>query len=447
MKAQSIRGALLALAVFVFALTQFLPAVDDRDFHRDEARWIHRAVYIRDLFSPLGDVWDEETWLTRGGSMDEQFRLRAQPPLGSYIMGIGFLVQDGELPDIGFWNMDHDDAWNADAGNMPTRDQLLTGRRTNAVVSALTAVALYLTARRVTNDLGGVVAGIFFALHPLAIYVATFAGSDAVLGLTIALAAVAAYRYADRPTWLRAAMLGLAIGLGGSAKLSPLGISAVLAAMGALMVGCRLLPLTGDRPELPGHHGAGATGVEGRWRLPRPDVDPALRLALGLLSTPIVAGITFVASYPYLWRDPIGNARHLLDYRTLGMALQGSLWEGISVDSRTEALARIGDRLGAEMTVLGRLTSLEGQVLSSELAIGVLGVVLLAWLVARRGLWSATALAAVVLASTAAITVYGLEADWARYHLPILLLQAVGIGVLLGGAADAVRKRVSPPAR
>ena len=95
MKAPAIRGALLALAVFVFALTQFLPAVDDREFHRDEARWIHRAVYIRDLFSPLDDVWDEETWLSSGDTMDEQYRLRAQPPLGSYIMGIGFLLQDG----------------------------------------------------------------------------------------------------------------------------------------------------------------------------------------------------------------------------------------------------------------------------------------------------------------------------------------------------------------
>ena len=419
MKAPAIRGALLALAVFVFALTQFLPAVDDREFHRDEARWIHRAVYVRDLFSPLSDVWDEETWLTRGGSMDEQFRLRAQPPLGSYIMGIGFLVQDGELPDIGFWNMDHDDAWNAEAGNMPTRDQLLAGRRTNAVVSAVTAVAVFLTARRITNDLGGVAAGAFFALHPLAIYVATFAGSDAVLGLTIALAAVAAYRYADHPTWPRAVMLGVAIGLGGAAKLSPLGIAVTLAALGGLVIVARFALKEGDLPPL--------------------------RVGFGLLSTPIVAGVTFVASYPYLWRDPIGNAMNLLDYRTLGMALQGSLWEGISVDSRTEALARIGDRLGAEMTVLGRFTSLDGQALSAELALGAAGLVLLLWLVMRRGVWSATALAASVLLSTAAITVYGLEADWARYHLPILLLQATAIGVGSGHVTDWVRATISQP--
>ncbi len=412
----AIRGALLALAVFVFALTQFLPAVGDREFHRDEARWIHRAVYIRDLFHPFSDVWDEQTWLTRGGTMDEQYRLRAQPPLGSYVMGIGFLVQDGKLPNIGFWNMDHDDAWNAQAGNMPSREQLLTGRRTNAVVTALTAVALFFIARRVTNDLGGVVAAVFFALHPLAIYLATFAGSDAVLGLTIALAGVAAYRLADRPTWGRALLLGVTIGLGGAAKLSPLGIAGPLAAIGGILLMRHLRRREGAT--LPG-------------------------LALGLLSTPVVAGITFVVSYPYLWRDPIGNTLNLLDYRTLGMELQGSLWSGIAVETRTEAFSRIGDRLGAEWTVLGRLTAANGQWPSLELALAVAGILILVWLTARRGITGATGLVATVLLSEAAITIWGLKADWARYHLPILLLEAVGIGILVGATTGHITRRVS----
>jgi hypothetical protein len=448
----ALRGILLALAVFVFALTQFLPAVDDRESHRDEARWIHRAVYIRDLFTPLGEMWDEEAWIAQGGTMDEQYRLRAQPPLGSYIMGVGFLVQTGGLPDIGFWNMDHDNAWNSDAGNMPTRDELLAGRRTNAFVSALTAVAIFLTARRITNDLGGVIAGAFFALHPLAIYVATFAGSDAVLGLMIALAGIAAYRFADRPTWIRSLSLGVAIGLGGAAKLSPLGIAAALAALGALLLAAGLVwrvrefeKPTGHPATLPGHHRAGATEARWPWRFPVPEVTPVLRMAIGLLATPIVAGITFVASYPYLWRDPVGNAMNLLRYRTLGMELQSSLWSGIAVDSRTEALARIGDRLGSEMTVLGRFTSLGGQWPSVELAIGAAGLVLLTWLSTRRGIWSATALAAAVLVSITAITIYGLEADWARYHLPILILQATAIGVVTGVITGIVQARSVAP--
>jgi hypothetical protein len=402
-------------------------------------------------------MWDEDAWIARGGTMDEQFRLRAQPPLGSYIMGLGFLVQTGGLPDIGFWNMDHDNAWNADAGNMPTRDELLAGRRTNAFVSALTAVAIFLTARRITNDLGGAIAGTFFALHPLAIYVATFAGSDAVLGLTIALVPVAAYRFADRPTWARALVLGVVIGLGGSAKLSPLGISAALAAMGGLLMAGRILPWTSSRSadidtwapkgalraDDLGYSGPEAITARQSKRLVDLGITPKMRMAIGLMATPIVAGITFVASYPYLWRDPVGNALNLLRYRTLGMELQSSLWSGISVDSRTEAFARIGDRLGSEMTVLGRFTSLGGQWPSAELAIGAAGVVLLAWLSMHRGIWSAEALAGAVLASATAITVYGLEADWARYHLPILILEATAIGVAIGFMTERIRVRMA----
>lgn len=407
----ALRSVVLLFAVFTFALTQFLPAVDDREFHRDEARWIHRAVYIRDLFHPLGDTWDEETWRDSGSTMDEQYRLRAQPPLGSYVMGIGFLLQDGELPGIGFWNMDFDTEWNAAQGNKPSDDQLLTGRRTNAYVSALTVVAVFYVGRRITNDIGGVVAAVFLAAHPLMIYIATFAGSDAVLGLTIALAAVAAYRFADRPTWSRAILLGVVIGLGGSAKLSPMGISVALATMGGFLLALRVLR-RGKEPEEP---------------------LPPYSAGFQLISVPIVATITLVASYPYLWRDPIRNARNLLDYRTLGMELQGSLWEGIGVNGPLHALQRIGRRLGSEMTLAGRLEI--GLDPGFELAIPAAGLVLLMWLVMYRGIWSATGLAASILLAEAVITVIGLRADWARYHLPILLLAAVCIGIVSGEGA------------
>jgi hypothetical protein len=415
-----IRPLLLAIGVFIFAFTQFLPAVDDREFHRDEARWIHRSVYVREALDPFGPYWDENTWLSSGASMDEQYRLRAQPPLGSYVMGIGFLVQDGELPDTGFWNMDFDTEWNDAAGNKPTDKQLFTGRRTNAVIGALTVVAVYFIARRVTNDIGGVVSAAFLAAHPLMIYVATFAGSDAVLGLTIALAAVAAYRFADRPSWFRAITLGVVIGLGGAAKLSPLGISAVLAALGAAV----LLRLGMGRRTW-------------RWAL------PSTRTAIQLISTPIVAGITLVASYPYLWRSPVRNTLNLLDYRTLGMELQGSMWEGIGVTGPFHALQRIGRRLGSEMTLAGRLEP--GISPAFEMAVAVAGLVILLWLVARRGVWSGTGLIATVLLAETAITVIGMRADWARYHLPVLLLTATCTGIAAGQLGDAIWRLVSSP--
>lgn len=421
----SVRPFIFAIVVFIFALTQFLPAVDNREFHRDEARWIHRGAYIEQIFDPWSDVWDEDHWIAQGGTMDEKFRLRAQPPLGSYVMGLGFLLQGQSIPDIGFWNMDQDDAWNAEHGNLPTQDQLMTGRRTNAFVSALTVVAVFFVARRATNTFGGLVAAAFLAPHPLMIYIATFAGSDAVLGLTIALAAVAAYRFADRPTWLRAIFLGVMIGLGASAKLSPMGISAALAGLGILLLIARPLRRSSGRE----------------------DALPGTDVALKLIATPLVAGFTLIASYPYLWRDPIDNTVNLLDYRTLGMELQSSLWEGIAVDGPIEALQRIGDRLGAEYTVAGRLLTMEGHSLSVEMAIAVAGLVLLIWLVMRRGIWSATGLLAAVLTSEVAITIFGLKADWARYHLPILLLMAVCIGTIAGGLWTAVyrpRSRALP---
>jgi hypothetical protein len=415
-QAAALRDAFLPIAVFIFALSQFLPAVDDREFHRDEARWIHRGVYIEQFFDPFGEVWNEQYWFAQGGNMDEQFRLRAQPPLGSYVMGIGFLLQGEPVPDIGFWNMDQDNGWNIAEGNMPSEDQLHTGRRTNAFVGAFTVVAVFFIANRLSNALGGVIAAVFLAAHPLMIYISTFAGSDAVLGLTIVLAAVAAYRFADRPSWPRAILLGVMIGLGGSAKLSPMGISAALAAMGALLILIQVIRRNADG-----------------------DNDlPPYTFGWQLISTPIVAALTLVASYPYLWRDPIDNTMNLLDYRTYGMELQSFLWSGIAVNGPVEALQRIGRRLGGEMTLLGRIG--DAFPAGIELAIASAGLVLMLLLVMKRGIWSGTGLAVAVLTSELAITVIGLKADWARYHLPVLLLVAVCIGVVAGILPEMVRR-------
>lgn len=280
--------ALVATSLFLLACWQFLSVIDDRPMHRDEARWIHRAAYIQELTDPLGSYWDEETWVARGGTLDERYRLRAQPPVGSYVMGIGFLLQGQDVPEIGFWNMDQDDAWNLEHGNQPSPSDVRTARRTSAIVGALTVASVYFIASRLTNPVGGVVASTFLAFHPLMIHLATFAGSDAVLGLSIALAAIAAYRLADRPSWLRAILLGVILGLGASTKLSPLGVTAPLALLGAIAIVYRLLLVRRSRINgLAMNEPAGP-----RW--------PTWRLALGLLSTPVVALITLVASYPYL---------------------------------------------------------------------------------------------------------------------------------------------------
>lgn len=396
---------LIGALVFLFACWQFLGAVDEPEFHRDEARWIHRGNYVREILDPFGSYWDEDTWIDSGASMDEQYRLRAQPPFGSYMMGIGFLLQGQPLPDIGFWNMDHDDAWNAEAGNMPTEAMLTSARRTTAVISALTVLAVFAIGNRLTNIVGGLIGALYLTIHPLMVYLATFAGSDATLGLTIALSAVGAARLADSPSWPRAIVLGGVLGLGTSTKLSPFGL-----AVGLGMMGMVLLVASVTRAH--------------RWKL------PPRALGWQLQSLPLISAFVFLLSYPYLWRDPIANTQRLVSYRTDGMDIQGSLWPQVAVDSPAEAIERMWNRFtGPAWSVIGRFTDTASPV---EMLVALLGAAILFVLVARRGLWSPTAMIAAILGGITAITIMGMGVDWARYHLPILITMSVCIGIVPG---------------
>ncbi|MCO5214812.1 MAG: phospholipid carrier-dependent glycosyltransferase [Thermomicrobiales bacterium] len=407
--------SVLGILIFLLGMWQFAAAIDSREFHRDEARWIHRTIYLQEAMHPFSAYWQDSTWQTSGRSLDEIYRLRAQPPVGSYIIGIGMLLQGEPLPRIGYWNMDHDDAWNQAHGNKPGDAQLVAARRTTAFVGALTALLIYLIGLRLTNPVGAAVGATFFALHPLAIYLATFAGSDITLLLFIALSAWLAARLAEKPSWWRATMLGIAIGLGGGTKLSPLGIAVALALIGVVLV---------------------------LWNTPaitkRGLCQSQIRLGWMLLSTPLVAALTFIASYPYLWRHPIQHSRNLLDYRRLGMEIQGDIWSQNAVGDPLEAIQRSWNRLtGVEWSVLGRFF---GVAWSLEVLLALIGGVVLAWLCWRRGIGSATALIAIVLGTMVAITFGGMGVDWARYHGPILSAMAVGIGVTFGVIVSLLRK-------
>jgi hypothetical protein len=410
-----VRDLLIAASLFLLACWQFLGAVDDQPMHRDEARWIHRAEYVPELAHPWSDYWDEDVWIGKGGTRDEQYRLRAQPPLGSYLMGIGLLLQGRDLDTNGFWNMDRDDAWNIARGNQPDPADVTAARRATAVVGALTVVAVYVIVTRLTNRAGGVIGGVFLTFHPLMVLLATFAGSDALLTLMVALAALAACWLADRPTWPRALLLGVFIGLGASTKLSPLAVAVPLALLGGLAV------------------------ISGAFLAKRGSSGGNLRLGLYLLSVPATAVATLVASYPYLWRDPIDHMRALVDYRQWGMDVQSAAWPHLSVETRIEAFRRVGLKLGDDWTTLGRLSAamrdhlgLAWNAGALELALAAAGGVMLLALVMKHGPWSAHGLAAAVLAGQVAVTIYGLRVDWARYHLPILLAVAVSAGVLAG---------------
>src|SRR5215216_2731206 len=232
---------LLAGLVFLVALWVNLSAVPTTEFHRDEARWVHRARFLEELRNPTGEFWRESELMI------------GQPPLGSYLMGLGLILQGRDLDTNGFYDFHFGPDWNWRHGTMPDEADLAAARRTNSVVGALIAAGVYLIARGLSNAVAGIAAAALLVPHPLSIYLSSLAGSDALVTLLV-----------------------------------------VLAAAGLILV------------------------IYG-WRSSGASARHDGRLGWRLLVQPPLAAATFVASFPYLWSDPVGRTRDLLEFRAIEM--------------------------------------------------------------------------------------------------------------------------------
>ena len=405
--------ALLAALVFVVALWVNLSAVSMTEFHRDEARWVYRARFFCELRNPTGEYWRESELML------------GQPPLGSYLMGLGLTLQGRDLDTNGFYNFHFGREWNWRHGNMPDESDLAAARRTNSVIGALTAATVYLIARGLLNPVAGIAAVVLLVPHPLAIYLFSLAGSDALVTLLVALAALVAMTLAERPTWPRAIMLGVLLGLGGSAKLSPLAVAIPIAAAGAVLI-------------FQGWRGSGSIARHDNalgWRL---------------LVQPAIAAATFIASYPYLWSDPIRRTLTIFEFRAIEMYNQGIIWSELNVNGPIDALRRVGNWLGSMDSVTGQffeaVTALFGvpwKPIGLDLVLAAIGALILLVLAVQRGLGSRWAMAALVLGGQVALVIIGMRADFSRYLLPVLMVNAVCGGLLTGVVWDVLRARVA----
>jgi hypothetical protein len=404
---------LLAILVFVVALWVNLSAVPTTEFHRDEARWVHRARFLGELRHPTSAYWQESELML------------GQPPLGSYLMGLGLILQGRDLDTNGFYNFHFGQDWNRRHGNMPDELDLAAARRTNSVVGALIAASVYLIARGLMNPVAGLAAAALLIPHPLSIYLSSLAGSDALVTLFVAWAALAAMTLANRPTWPRAIMLGILLGLGGSAKLSPLALAIPLAAAGLVLV------IHGWRRAGPSARHDGELG----WRL---GVQPA------------IAAAAFIVSYPYLWPNPVRRTLALFEFRAVEMHNQGEIWGDLKVTGPIDALGRIGNWLGNVDSVtgqaIGALAGLFGvswKPMAGDLILAVVGALVLLLLAIQRGLGSRWAMAALVLGGQGALVIFGMRADFARYLYPVLIANAVCGGLVAGLVWEVVAARVA----
>jgi hypothetical protein len=387
----------LGVALLAFALAN--AAARWPNFNPDESRWLSRAHYVADLADPFGPTWADQ-YMTRG-----------QPPLGSYAMGIGLLAQGRDLKTNAPWDFSLTWEQNIALGHKPVPEDLAAGRRTSAALVALTAVALIGVARAYLTMPWAIGAGALFAIHPFTSYIGSIAMSDALFGLLIVLAAWAAAAFARCPGWRRAGLVGVLLGLGGATKLSPLAVAVGLSAAGALLFA--------------------VAAVRRRFVL-----GEAVYAVRGIVIT-VAALVTFIASYPYLWPNPIAHTRHLFAFRVEEMAAQSSDWPMMAVPNRAEALRRVNVNFTERYNLSASLIALLGGprtaplVRQVEFLIPLLGLVLMAGMAVRAGPYSPRALVLAVLGGQVLVTILGMRSEFDRYHVPMALLGAVAAAVAL----------------
>jgi len=407
----------LVIAALLFAISFSInnAHIEGTELHPDETRWLNRAYYIEDIGDPYGETW-QDYYLTRG-----------QPPGGSYLMGIGLLLQGQPVDSNGVWDFHFGREWNEMAGAVPDDDVLMAGRRTNAVVGALVVVTAFFAASMLTNRVGGIFGALFLAYHPLHITLSTQALSDELLALSLGVTFVAAFKFAQKPAFGWALVMGVALGIGGGTKLAPLALSFVLASLGIVWLAWQFR-----------QHGRPAL----RW--------PASRSGALLLLQPVISGFVFVAMYPYLWVDPIGRSLALLDFRTTEMASQARIWPWARVDNPKDAFMRYGEQLSDIASTTKHVQEWVDRNLGLpipnpvglDFVVVAAGGILLLRIVIQRGLWSPHALVALLMAAEVGAVTVGLGVDFYRYYLPVLLVNSVLVGVAFGEATAAVRRHL-----
>lgn len=414
------RPALITAAVALVALVSLWQSLSDlrvSRYHPDESRWLNRSQHVRELANPRDDYWGDA------------YLIRGQPPMGSYVMGLGLLLQGRDLDTNGPWNFSYGNegtvTWNSVRGNMPAEADLIAARRTSVAIGMLTCLAVFAIVTMLSHWLGGLVAGLFLAVHPLQVYLSTLGVSDATFTGLAAFTVLAALLLARKPTWPRTLLLAAILAAGASTKLSPLFLAVGLAMVGVILV---LAPVMSRWRRLGRFWGrAGALDPKSR------------RLGWMLLSLPFLTAALFVLSYPYLWSDPVGRTRVLIEFRQREMRNQARIWEETSIDTRIEAIERtwtmLEDRYSASGKLLAKAELLgrgPGDERGYDLPFAIAGLVIFAVIAFRRGFSHPHLVTFATLGGQALLILTGLRVDFDRYYLPLVMAGAVCLGIGVG---------------
>lgn len=405
---------LVTLGIFATAFFHYRSEVGTTDFHRDESRWINRAHYLEDLLDPFGPTWNDQ-YLSRG-----------QPPIGSYVMGIGLLAQGVDLDTNYAWEYRQGGDWNVQNGMYPTPEELRAGRMTNVFLGATAVVVTFFAIRMLSNTLGGIVGAAILTFHPLQSWHNRLALADTTLTLTLAALVLMTILLLRKPGWFRALAVGILIGIGGANKLTPMALAFVLAGVGVVMI---IGAFVRNRQALlPGESWASA-------------IPGARHLSWMLISMPVIAGAAFVAVYPYLWPHPIARTLLLLDFRRNEMEAQAGIYDRFAVESTGEAINKTWESLAERWSATEWIFAWFGwreagiQLQALDVILAILGTAALTAVAIKLPIRSGHFVVGLLLLVQIGTIIVSMRTDFERYYLPIVLAIAILAGSGIGIAA------------
>jgi hypothetical protein len=138
-----------------------------------------------------------------------------------------------------------------------------------------------------------------------------------------------------------------------------------------------------------------------------------------------------------------------MQFRSLEMQNQGTIWQELDIDGPIDALGRIWHWLGDVDSVTGqgieavaRLVGISWKPMGLDLVLAIIGAAILLVLAIQHGLGSRWAMATLVLGGEFALIVAGMRADFSRYLYPVLIGTAVCGGLVPGVIWHAVWARL-----
>ena len=298
-----------SVVVIGLLAAMYCTGIDLVRFHCDESQWIatspvFEAFVTADFDSPL---WQESYWN------------RTQPPVPRYAIGVGRTIGGYGAEDVNLpWNWSVDDIANIQLGTMPSRDLLWWSRLPMAILAVFSLFVGFVLTRRLAGMMAAYVWLVLTMMNPYFLLHLRRAMGESSLLAGVMCVVCACYlsarisandnRKCYWTTFLWLGLVGVGIGVAGSAKLN--GLTALVA--GLLLVGALAI------------------------RLRRPTAHKWLFVGCGVLVIAVSTSCTFVGLNPYLLRDPKKNVGNMFRQRLKEMKRQTRhpLWHIDSIHKR-----------------------------------------------------------------------------------------------------------------